>query len=1797
MYTHPLGKIPPMPADFESELKNKLILKKKMDDTTDVEMSQEHPPSQGIVAEWLAAFDNGTFSGSSIDKFWDVFVPKVYCPTLNDSCLSWQFDENMAQDLLFGPLATFICKGNSEEILPQITQAKSYPSVCGRFFKNGEPTYSCRECGMDKTCVLCVDCFKNSSHRFHKYRMGASGGGGCCDCGDVEAWKRDPFCSAHQVNSSINDDGKGDLPADVVERARLVFRHVMWSTFDRLANVGGWEGGGVVSELFIAFDIYCTILYNDEVHTFEQVINTLSRVLKCNHRSSTEFVTNIDREGRAVVKCASFQTCRELQHDIEKYTSRNGSKPLKVHVTHAYVVAHQIFSQKLLAWLEKFLANGRGFRAVFSDCIQEIHPKHKQSLLSQIMVKDSTLWKSARTQLHRLLIAGMLLEYENKRTLAKVFTKNYGQIMKDYIRDDHEHSYSISSISVQLFTVPTLAHHLIANDDVLYHLLNTLISEYQPKCNRDGKLEFERNPSYHSSFKRSLVMLFDLKYLLTSVPSSWSDDLKKNFLHGFKLLVDLLVMMQGMDAVTRQVGQHMEFEPEWESGFNLYIKIAHCISHVITWCATDKVVLVKAYRSLLKTLDENPCYDPNRAGEVRELADHSTACLYYDVSSKPVSIHLPLSRLLAALHLHLEKFGLHFDSPELQQSKPTPVQIIEPVLRAQVMIAQVHAGMWRRNGYALLNTLYFYHNVKCRSEMLDRDITLLQIGASLIESNEFLIHILNKFSLINWALADFEITSLKSSEEDSMRQTINLVEEFLYLMIVIIGERHMPGVSQVTNKDRIKKDILHALCIKQAPHSELIKCVSDDLEDEDGDFETVIHEIAKFNKPSKSTSSKGTYELLPQYFNEFNVFFYHYTREEMSKAEEEQRKRRKTNSEIECCPPPNLPKLCESFSLLVNMLQCDVMLHIIQTIMERGLNLRARSFSENQFHKVLHLVGYGLQEEESGHYPFFKFIEKASKFRIFQLMEEMLKSCRRIDSHKGLLQWTLQKYHQMIKKIPEDAEMEKPRSSSDNPDDLTEKERRAKLAAEKRAKIMAQMAAQQKSFIKENAKMFENINVGVEAEQAEEISNDSMEVTESHTVALGPNQSTRVACENTYRCILCQEGERITAKDSSMVLAAFVHQATVLNKQPKDFHQNSEPKNNNPLFLSSIISPSPHTSTCGHVMHSDCWGKFFDNVMVREHRRPYRLRHPSSFDVDKQEFLCPLCECLSNTVLPVVPSLSKLQPSTRESELTFREFIDNLKFIISKTNKVCHGIIKCNLVEECTNLHCVPCMEASNATGNKTEPEQELAEECEVNCILQPYQVFFATIVDKTNKHLSKDFIDLFRTSDVELNVQMQEMIQIFGQFTYTRGLNVPPHPSDKRVIPMVWKSLAYTTHAIETVTDYQMKPLLGSLTSRHRDSLENLVRVVALFGKTWGKNDLVKSHALNLLSILLQNPQDDASILDFDPFGFLVSLTFALPSLLVEDTETSIPTASVLEWHLLRLMFVLNIVQCLLNSNPDSWKVSDGSATSDETLDSLLMAIFKRQLGGQICAYKVWESVKEASRSFLRCCVLFYHYLTEVPAPNCLQETGGDTFENMCAYLDMPTSPRELLGSEIVQQLVQKWINHPEVMQHTPPQCLPGPPRLVDLPEDYSELINAVSTFTCPNNGEECRNPTMCLVCGEVLCSQSYCCQTEFKKIPVGACNGHASICGAGVGIFLRIRDCELLLLATPHRGCFMPPPYLDEHGETDQGLRRGNPLRLNKERYDKLHMMWLNHSIHEEIARQIETSNHIVATTWNML
>lgn len=57
------------------------------------------------------------------------------------------FDERGAKVGLIEVIEEFICGDNPQTVFDKLKSENNFPSVCGRVFKGGEPTYSCRECG------------------------------------------------------------------------------------------------------------------------------------------------------------------------------------------------------------------------------------------------------------------------------------------------------------------------------------------------------------------------------------------------------------------------------------------------------------------------------------------------------------------------------------------------------------------------------------------------------------------------------------------------------------------------------------------------------------------------------------------------------------------------------------------------------------------------------------------------------------------------------------------------------------------------------------------------------------------------------------------------------------------------------------------------------------------------------------------------------------------------------------------------------------------------------------------------------------------------------------------------------------------------------------------------------------------------------------------------------------------------------------------------------------------------------------------------------------------------------------------------------------------------------------------------------------------------------------------------------------------------------------------------------------------------------------------------------------------
>ena len=132
--------------------------------------------------------------------------------------------------------------------------------------------------------------------------------------------------------------------------------------------------------------------------------------------------------------------------------------------------------------------------------------------------------------------------------------------------------------------------------------------------------------------------------------------------------------------------------------------------------------------------------------------------------------------------------------------------------------------MWRRNGYSMMDQARVYREPRCRSQMLDQDVIMLQVAAANMEPDEFLVNLLAKYQLIEWSGDDFDC-----SEDDSIRQVTTLVEEYLNVVILVLGERHTPGVGEVTQLESIRKEVVQLLCVENMSNSKLTNSISFDI--------------------------------------------------------------------------------------------------------------------------------------------------------------------------------------------------------------------------------------------------------------------------------------------------------------------------------------------------------------------------------------------------------------------------------------------------------------------------------------------------------------------------------------------------------------------------------------------------------------------------------------------------------------------------------------------------------------------------------------------------------------------------------------------------------------------------------------------------------------------------------------------------------------------------------------------------------------------------------------------------------
>jgi hypothetical protein len=128
-------------------------------------------------------------------------------------------------------------------------------------------------------------------------------------------------------------------------------------------------------------------------------------------------------------------------------------------------------------------------------------------------------------------------------------------------------------------------------------------------------------------------------------------------------------------------------------------------------------------------------------------------------------------------------------------------------------------------------------------------------------------------------------------------------------------------------------------------------------------------------------------------------------------------------------------------------------------------------------------------------------------------------------------------------------------------------------------------------------------------------------------------------------------------------------------------------------------------------------------------------------------------------------------------------------------------------------------------------------------------------------------------------------------------------------------------------------------------------------------------------------------------------------------------------------------------------------------------------------------------------------------------------------------------------------------------------------VPVSYDSLYNSLEGGSC-GTCVSSRSVFICLMCGALLCS----CRTP--PLPgKGLLSSHCTSAGVNSCLFLDVRRSTVLALHQGYAGELVSP-YLNRYGEEDRGLRLGLPLELNRDRWSRLHGIWLRSDIVREVS-----------------
>ena len=930
------------------------------------------------------------------------------------------------------------------------------------------------------------------------------------------------------------------------------------------------------------------------------------------------------------------------------------------------------------------------------------HTDLTQSLLLDTWsFETSILQKDLFTEFQKLLFS-LFVNAQFKQLFTErlfIYTDNYVRLLQISVKQAAALQYSALDWTVQLLTIPSIAEHMCKQHNLLSKLANILSTIFATITGQHDVIDaLKLHIMQYLPYQRIIadieycLRINDVIQYICDVSGINASNASKGLIVFVSVWCDILSKLEYMDLQSRHTDRHIEYESSaWKDAFTLTIRthstttlLIQSIRSVLKKLkqsnniSTLKKLVEYLLNSVVRALTRIDLRERERSTELdstwRQVHNSTVYVPRGRTEQSKVSFHHPVYRLFGLLCIEMIQLDIMIPSSIINSlSEPDTVMIhavskytevplysrfMLPILRVLATSAHIESGIWLYNGYSIINQQYNYSRVDIWNGLKRSDILLILNAVLFDVTCEWLLTaVVKSYGLLSYYTNQATIESpLKKQryKQWSAEKLIHVNELLLEFILIILCDRKLTGIYTDTQIQQLS--IIEQLLTGPKKLSEL---QSVDIDDDDElidipDITEYVRDVADYKQPSQSNSN-GVYELKQSFINLYNPYTTAYISADKQLAETYYLQRTRINSTEQLFPPLlNLPPFKPAYTRLNELMLTDMYIRIIQVnLYHTTTSTSTKYISERTVNHTLSMISIALQQ-----YQYLSSQQQVDLWKQFNtsvlhdippitdlLMKLFFVSteCNTESTIDLTMQNSLMRHllHTIGILSPDDrgkqimAGLLDINGTSSPINNV--KQNNLQLAKRVQQYHRSMMIDKIRTFASKH-----NIDIPW-------LNNTNTATSNIHTSnsadndidMLNPSQSDGVNNQHTASndtCVIC----RSNSNTELLCRIGYVSMTTLpaVGAIPPNQSVNNNTRQRQPCIYKHNSTPMSYIRHCGHVLHDMCHLEYIETLRNKQNSE-LSYEGQNSINIGANEFVCPLCKSLSNTLTPIITAINR----------------------------------------------------------------------------------------------------------------------------------------------------------------------------------------------------------------------------------------------------------------------------------------------------------------------------------------------------------------------------------------------------------------------------------------------------------------------------------------------------------------------------------------------------------------------------